>query len=257
MANRILWIEPVGTDLFERSILEHINKAKRPDTKVDVISLRRGPMHLEYHYYEALILADTLYRVKQAERDGYDAVVIGCFYDPGLQEAREITNQMVVTAPAESSMLIAASLGYRFSIIVGRNKWIPRMHENVVKYGLIDRLASFESVGLGVRDFQKNKQETERRLTEAAQQAIQEKLAEVIILGCTMEFGFYRALQKKLGVPVIDAILAPLKYAEFMIELKKRFNWSHSKVYGYESPPKEEIIDWKLEDQYDAKDIWA
>jgi len=96
-------------------------------------------------------------------------------------------------------MLIASALGHRFSILVGRKKWIPKMHENVVNYGLLERLASFESVDLGVEDFQKNKEETERRLTEAAQRAVEEKLAEVIILGCGLQYGFYQVLQKKLG----------------------------------------------------------
>src|SRR5450756_2504236 len=128
---------------------------------------------------------DTLYLIRQAENDGVDAAVIGCFYDPGLREAREITERMVVTAPAEASMHIASTLGHTFSIIVGRNKWIPQMHENVVKYGFRDRLASFKSVDLGVYDFMKDVNETNRRLTAAAREAVEQDRAEVVILGCT------------------------------------------------------------------------
>jgi len=76
-------------------------------------------------------------------------------------------------------------------------------------------------------------------------------------LGCTIQFGFYKELQDYVGVPVLDAILATLKYAELLIELKRRFNWSQSKAYGYESPPEEEIINWKLEEHYEAKDLWG
>lgn len=94
--------------------------------------------------------------MKSAEKEGYDAAVIGCFYDPGLMEAREILDKMVVTAPAEASMHIAATMGHKFSIIVGRNKWIPQMMENVVNCGLKDKFASFKSVGLGVCDFHKD-----------------------------------------------------------------------------------------------------
>ncbi|MBA7499667.1 Hydantoin racemase [subsurface metagenome] len=258
MAIRILWINPISeAAAFDRPIAEFVNSAKRADTQVDVISLKRGPMHLEYHYYEALILGDTLNQVKRAEKEGYDAAIIGCFYDPGLREAREITDRIVVAAPAEASMLIAAGLGHRFSIIVGRDKWIPKMYENVVKYGLISRLASFESVGSGVYDFQKDKTKTVRRIHKAAERAVHEKLAEVIILGCTMEFGFYKELQEELKIPVIDAILAPLKYAEFMVELRKDFGWGHSKICGYKSPPISEIKEWKLSNQYlGMKGLW-
>jgi len=257
MTSRILWINPIGSDDFDQPIQAFLETGKHPETQISVVSLKRGPLHLEYHYYEALILADTLHRVKQGENEGYDAAVIGCFYDPGLREAREITDRLVVTAPAEASMHIAATLGHRFSIIVGRKKWIPQMHENVVKYGFEDRLASFKSVELGVYDFQRDLAETAKRLKAAAKEAVEEDLAEVIILGCTAQFGFYKELQEDLGVPVIDAILAPLKYAEFLIEIKNRFGWSQSKRYGYEGPPKEEITKWNLEKQYGFEGIWT
>ncbi len=254
---KILWINPIATADYDHALQEWIDTAKRPETQVDVVSLKRGTRHTEYHYYEALILPDLLHRVKRAEREGYDAAVLGCFYDPGLRVAREITDQIVVAAPAEASMLIAAALGHRFSIIVGRKKWIPKMHENVVNYGLETRLASFESVDLGVEDFQKDVKETERRLTKAAQRAIEERLAEVIILGCGLQYGFYEVLQKKLGVPVIDVVLAALKHAELGIELRRRFGWGHSKRYEYESPPTAEIAAWDLAKQFpEMEGLW-
>lgn len=257
MTDRILWINPVGTNLFDHAIQETLEEVKRLDTEVKVVSLERGPHHLEYHYYDALILSDMLHLIRQAEQEGYDAAVIGCFYDPGLREAREIVDDLIVTAPAESCLQIAASLGHTFSIIVGRTKWIPAMQENVVKYGFKDRLASFKSVDLGVHDFQRDKTETARRLKAAAREAIEQDLAEVIVLGCTIEFGFYQEIQAELGVPVVDAVLAPFKYAEFLVELRKRFGWSHSKRGAYESPPIEEIRSWKLADQYDLGRLWG
>ena len=254
---KILFIDPVGTDLFDQPIKEYLETAKRSETQVDVVSLKRGPMHIEYHYYEALILADTLHTVRKAELDGYDAAVIGCFYDPGLLEAREITEKLVVTAPAEAAMHIATTLGHSFSILVGRRKWIPKMHENVVKYGFSEKLASFKSLDMGVYDFQKDPALTAQRMRDAAREAVEVDGAEVIILGCTIEFGFYKELQEELGVPVIDAILAPFKYAEFLSELKERFAWTHSKIYGYESPPRSEITEGKIEEQYGLLGLWG
>ena len=52
----------------------------------------------------ALVLAESLHIIKQAEKDGFDAAVMGCFYDPGLHDAREIVEDMVITAPAETCM---------------------------------------------------------------------------------------------------------------------------------------------------------
>jgi len=258
MANRILWINPVSEVAAQNQpVAEFINNIKRSDTQVDVISLKRGPMHLQYFYYRALVLSDSLNQIKRAEKEGYNAAIIGCFADPGLREAREITDRIVVTAPAEASMLIASGLGRRFSIIVASDKSIPQMYENVINYGLVTRLASFESLDLKVLDFQQDKTETMRRIHKAAERAIHEKFAEVIILGCTMEFGFYKELQEELKIPVIDAIVASIKYAEFMIELRKNFGWGHSKICNYKSPPISEIREWKLSDQYPGmKGLW-
>ena len=254
--SRVLWINPVGTDLFDEPIRELLEQIKRPETTVEVVSLPRGPHHVEYHYYESLVLADMLHEVKRAENEGFDAAVIGCFYDPGLREAREITERMIVTAPAEACLLLACSLGHKFSIVVGRDKWIPKMEENVVRYGIKDRLASFRSVDLGVHDFQADPPVTEARLKAAAQEAVEKDGAEIIILGCTIEFGFFRRLQEELQVPVLDAVVTPFKYAEYLVELRDRFDWKHSKIQGYESPSLEEIATWGLEAQYGISGLW-
>lgn len=251
----ILYISPSRSNLVDGPLRAYLDEVKGPDTQVDIASLSQGPTHLTYYYYEALILLPLLHRVKQAEEEGYDAAVIGCFYDPGLREAREITERITVTGAAESSLFLAASLGYRFSILVPCEKTIPQMHENIVNYGLADRLASFESVDLGVVALQQSRAETESRLITAAQRAIHNKRAEVIILGCTREFGFYKKIQEELGVPVIDSIIAPLKCAELMIELRQRFSWSHSKACSYKSPPSEEVVGWGLQGRNNT-DIW-
>ena len=245
MPTKILFINPIGTSAFDEPMKKYLDKYKRPDTEITVASLSKGPLHLEHYSYEALVLSEILKLVKKAEREGYDAAIIGCFYDPGLHEAREITN-IVVTAPCESSLHIAATLGNKFAIIVGRKKWIPLMMRNVVNYGLKDKLQSFKSVDLGVHDFHKDEEETKRRLIKVAREAIDEG-AEVIILGCTVFFGFFKELQEIIGVPVVDPIIAALKYAELLVEVKKLAGWAHSKVYEYEPPPEKEIKEWGLE----------
>ncbi len=251
--SRILYISPLQVE--DRSFSEVDQRSLRPGNDVTAIGFNRGPRHVEYHYYEALVLPDLVRSIIEAERQGYDAAVIGCFYDFGLHEGREVTKRMVVTAPCESSVLLACSLGDRFSVIVGRQKWIPQMHGTIRKYGLESRLASFRKLGFGVPDYHKDEQETARRFIEAGRKAVEEDGAEVLILGCTASAGFYRVMQDTLGVPVIDAALAAVKHAEHLIELRDRFGWSTSKIGGFESPTAEEIETYGLETAYDPADI--
>ena len=254
MKQRVLYIDPVGEGVVEEG-LEFLTAHKREETELRMVSLPRGPEHLEYRYYEALVLVDILHLVKEAEKQGFDAAIIGCFYDVGLQAAREIAERMPVIAPCEASVYIASTLGDKFSIIVGRRKWVPEMMENVTRYGMRERLASFKAVDLGVLEFHEDEEETARRFRGVAREAIERDGAEVIILGCTATYGFYQELQEELAIPVIDSMIAALKTAEFAAELKNRLGWSHSKIGAYESPPPEEFTPWRLEEQYDFGDM--
>ncbi|MGE5485022.1 MAG: aspartate/glutamate racemase family protein [Ignavibacteriales bacterium] len=257
MEKRILWVNPLGTDVFDAPTREYLRRNAGPGVTVDVVSFPRGPRHLEYHYYSALMLPGLLHSIKLAERNGYDGAIIGCFYDPGLREAREITDRLVVTAPEEAALHIASTLGERFSVIAVRDKCIPAMRDNAVRYGFGEKIASFKSLGLGVHDLHGDDATTMSRLERCAQEAVERDGAEVIILGCTITYGFFRELQDALRVPVIDAMLAPLEYIQLLIEVKRRFDWGHSKRLGYESPPVEEIYEWGLDRDWDCPRLWG
>ena len=56
---RILWISPVGVERSVDDVERILTDAKRPETEVDVTALDRGPPHVEYHYYESLVLPDV------------------------------------------------------------------------------------------------------------------------------------------------------------------------------------------------------
>lgn len=242
----ILWIDPIGTDAFSGEILALLLEARHEQSEVDVVSLAPDrPQHLEYHAYEALVIADIV-RLVYEERQAYDAFVIGCFYDVGLREAREVSGKAIVTAPCQSATAIACNLGNSFSVLVGRRKWIPKMRENVRLYGHEHALASMRPLDLGVHDFQADHARTTERLMTQGRKAVEEDGAEVLILGCTAEYGFNQKMQQALGVPVIDAVTAPFKYAEFLAETAQCFGWEPSRKWGSEGPPREEIEAWGL-----------
>ena len=240
---RILWINPVGTDADDASMGAEMRAEAAPTTRVDVCSLPGvGPQHLEWNALSAIVAGPTMGVIRWAsEQRRYDAAVIGCFYDPFLRGARELAGTMAVTAPAEACLHIAATVGERVSILVGRRKWIPEMHENVVKYGYGDHLASFRVLDMSVDDFQADPETTRQRILAEADSAVRADRADAVVLGCTMEFGFYREVQEKIGVPVIDAVTAPLRYAEFLARLGADHGWRTSRGGGYDSVPPREL----------------
>jgi allantoin racemase len=116
------------------------------------------------------------------------------------------------------------------------------MEEMVRSYGHGQRLTGFYHVDMGVNDFQKEHAETARRLIAAGRKAVEQDYAEALILGCTMEIGFYKEVEKALGVPVIDPAIAALKRAEYGALLKRQCGWVPSRKWSCEPPPEEEIM---------------
>ena len=239
VATKIMFINPVGTGAYDKHILSIIERVRRKDVSPTVIHLPKGPDHLEYHYYAHLVTDDMLKEIRRAETEGFHAAIIGCFYDPGLTEARELVH-MPVIGPAESTMLVACTLGHRFSILVGRRKWLPKMMDNARVYGLRERLASIRPMGMRVTEMLAEQKKLKESAKREGRAAVQEDGAEVIVMGCTQESGFAEEISKALGVPVLDPVITSWKFAEMQADMYASLGISHSKAYGYESPPKEE-----------------
>ncbi|MBC8408651.1 MAG: hydantoin racemase [Rhodobacteraceae bacterium] len=241
---KIMYLNPVGFDAYDAFFAEMIKKHKFPNSEIHVASLPSsvGLMdNLEYRTYNALIASDLIKATRQASIEGFDALIIGCFYDPFLLDSREISGDMVVVGPCHSSIEIALKLSNSFSVIIGQKKWQHEMQSTIIEYGFGDHLASFRDVAMTVSEFQVDHGLTEKKLMEAARLAIEEDGAESIILGCTLEFGFFEKIQNEFNIPVIDPSLAALKQAEQSAILKNQFGWKPSRHWSTEAPSEDDI----------------
>ncbi|MXX30091.1 MAG: hydantoin racemase [Gammaproteobacteria bacterium] len=173
-------------------------------------------------------------------------MVIGCFYDPALDDAREISGTTAVVAPCQAACEVALNLANNFSVIIGETKWEDQMRQAVYNYGYKDKLASFQAIGMRVEDFHKDPEATTLALEAAAVDAVRLHKAESIILGCTLEVGFFKVLQEFLernygvNIPVIDCSIAALKAGE-NAALAKSVGWNPSRIWGMQPPPESEL----------------
>jgi len=242
---KIMYLSPVAhRDGHDDLFADMARDVKLPGTEVHVTSLPDEIglfTNIEYRSYEGMVTAGIIRAARAAAREGFDALAIGCFYDTGLYEAREVSGEMIVTAPCVASCEIAASLSNRFGVIVGRRKWVHQMQSTVHDHGHRDRLAGFYHVELGVTEFQEDHDRTAHCLMTAGRKAVEEDYAESLILGCTMEVGFHHHMEKELGVPVIDPSIAALKRAEYGALLKRDCGWVPSRKWSCEAPTEEEI----------------
>jgi allantoin racemase len=236
----ILWVNPVGSGAFDTETIELIEAVRSPQHVPRVRHLDDGPPHLEYHLYEHQAFSPMLHLMREAEADGCHAAVIGCFYDGGLRELREALT-MPVVGMAEASLMLAITMGHKFSIIVGRRKWIPKMSDNVVLQGLERRLASFRSVEMGIPDVLAEPDVFFDRVLEEGRRAVEEDGAEVIVLSEIATPAFWERARNELPVPLVDPGVACWKWAELVGDLYEHHGITHSKIYGFEAPPVETV----------------
>ncbi len=235
-ARRILWVNPVGSTAFDADTEELINQVRRPEFKPVVRSLDHGPPHLEYHSYEHAAAGPMLELMRQADEDGFEGAVIGCFYDGGLREARELC-RMPIVGMAEASMAVAATMGHRMSIIVGRRKWIPKMTDNAVLYGHERRLVSLRSVEMGIPEVIADPDGFFDACIREARAAVEQDGAEVVVMSEISTPAFWDRARSEVDFPIVDPGVACWKWAEMTADLYRSTGYTHAKVGGHEAPP--------------------
>jgi len=197
--------------------------------RIDVVPLEKGTTSIEGSYDEALNIPNILQKVKWAEKDGYDAVILDCFGDPGLDAAREISNIPIIGAD-QSAIHLASQLAGRFSVISILPEVEYLIRSLIAKYGLIQNLASIRTIQVPVLELGKNPDSTLKKIVEAAQKAVLEDSAYAIVLGCTGMSSLTEAVEQhfkelNIDVPVIEPLRAAIYTSISMVLM----GVSHSK----------------------------
>ncbi len=203
-------------------------------TTVEAMDVESGPTSIESAYEEALCVPATLDLLMDCEDKGFDAAIIGCFGDPGLEPARELCT-MPIIGPCEASLLLAASLGHKFSVLTLFDSLIANQEHLVSRVGVREKLASVRASNTPVLGLMSDRDATKTRLMNVATSCIEEDRADVVVLGCmTMAFlGINEEISTSLGVPCVNAAKAALKQAETLVSL----GLGHSKT-AFATPPK-------------------
>ncbi|GAA0372187.1 aspartate/glutamate racemase family protein [Bacillus horti] len=206
-----------------------------PHVDVDIVTVSEGPASIESMYEEFLSIPATAKLIYQLEQEGYDAAILGCAGDPGLDAYREITTTLRVVGPAASGYHTAALLGHRFSILTVTDSTIPSCYELVQKAALTHKLASVKAVNIPVLELANDRAATLNKLVEIGKREVENSGADTLVLGC-MSMGFLNVaedMQEILGIPVINPAKNALKIAEALVGA----NYTHSKK-AYMIPPK-------------------
>jgi allantoin racemase len=234
---------------YARALSAALRGAADAGTEIDVHGLGPGKAIADqYRYLEVLDTAEILDNGLRAEREGYDALLIGNVFEPGLHALREVLN-IPVLGLLESSVHLACLMGASFSIVNVNAKFVRKVTENVAATGLRDRLVSIDTMQVErgavldrafedatVRD------QVIAQFAEAARRGL-DKGAETIIPagGIVMTLLAFAGVHTVDNAPIVNGLVALVKMAELAVRVRRLTGVFTSKRLMY-APPTGQLL---------------
>lgn len=235
--------------VYRATLARHAEAVMPAGDSVVLHGLRPGtygsdfaPIHaIRHRYLEYLNEAQVVEAALAAEREGYDAFALGCFYDPALRAARSLVNIPCVGL-SETCMLVACSLGQKFAL-VALNRDQQVQHEELAHaYGLERRLAAALAMEPPIDEYMLEGDDAATRpIVEGFHRACRRAVeagAEVIIPGDGVlnEFVWRKRLLRFENATVMDALGVLFRYAAFMVGARASLGLEVSRVRHYAKP---------------------
>lgn len=212
--NRVLVVVPfpVSPENLERRRAQLDAVRLHEGIRFDFRAVRIAPANYVSAYDSALADFGIVEAGAGAEREGYDAVCIDTVSDSGVAALRSLLSIPVI-GPGRHAMLMALTLGERFSILPMWDRWRPLYAKTLAELDLASKCASIRSADLQPNNqslLQGREDEVFPVLYDTAMRCVEEDRADVIILGSTTMHEAHAYLAERLPVPVINP--GPLSY---------------------------------------------
>lgn len=208
---KLLVINPNTTIAITALLHRHVGAAVRRDVGVHVVTARFGAPYIadEASFAagaDAVLDAWQAFRAEHAEPD---AVLVGCFGDPGCAALRGIAAAPVIGL-AGAAMEEAASRG-RFAIVTGGAAWRPMLARLAAELGFDDALAAIHIVAPSGAELAADPEGAMTLLSDACRRAAVG--VDSVVLGGAGLADFAEMLAPCIDVPLIDSIGAGARAA--------------------------------------------
>jgi allantoin racemase len=227
---RILLVNPNTTVSMTEKAAIAARAVAASGTEIIAATSRMGPVSIEGHYDGAMALPGLLAELSDRRAEGYDAAIIACFDDTGLEAARSFCD-VPVLGLCESAVATAGFLAQRFTVVTTLERSRVLIDNLVRRYGMGSR-ARVRASDIPVLELENEASSAIGKLRAEIERALAEDGAEAIVLGCAGMTDLARELQAHYGVPVVDGVAAAVKQAEALVSL----GLSTSKRGSYASP---------------------
>ncbi len=183
--------------------------AFQSSAEIECYTLEDGPFGIESDRDIEHVTPLVLEKIQSAQE--FDAFVIACYSDPGLQECRATISKPVFGLQ-ESAVRTAVSIGGQFAVLALSDESIRRHLKYVRKLGFDKNLAHEVALNITV-DEAANDHKTSAMVVSAGQSLVDELGVSALILGCAGMAGTKQIAETKLPVPVIEPTQAAVELA--------------------------------------------
>ncbi|SLN55975.1 Asp/Glu/Hydantoin racemase [Aquimixticola soesokkakensis] len=206
---RLVYVNPNATQAMTDGIVAAARRAA-PQAQISGRTNRAAPPAIQGPEDGESALPGLLGEVTAAANDGADAIVIACFDDTGLAQARA-----AVTCPVlgigQAAYTMASLLGLRFCVVTSLPVSVPVIAQNIADSGFAGLCEGVRASGLPVLEIDAGSPRTRAHLARAISEAARD--AGAVILGCAGMSPLAEDLRARTGVTLIDGVAASARLA--------------------------------------------
>ncbi|WP_344399802.1 aspartate/glutamate racemase family protein, partial [Promicromonospora sukumoe] len=192
--------------------------AASPGTAVVGLTPSWGPASAE-GYFESYVTALAVLDAVLAHPDPYDAVVMAGYGEHGREGMRQAIDVPVVDI-TEASAFLACLVAHRFGVVTTVATAVPGIEDSLRNAGVLSRSAGVVAADVPVLDIEADVEQTAAALESAGARLVAGG-ADALVLGCAGFAGLDVALERRLGVPVLDGVAGAVRLAESLVALGK------------------------------------
>ena len=193
---------------------------------------------------EFRIARNLIRNAVEAEKQGYAAMAITHFQDAGLAEVKSVVD-IPVLGLGETSLFHACTLGRKLGLVTINPVFIPWHEDQVIRYGLQQRVVGVRAVPATVADFidafasDKGLAKI-KPLWEKECRILLDAGADVIVPAGGLPMMLFGGTEMD-GAPIVNGVTLVAKTAELAVRLREHGMFKVSRRSNYVKPPEKAL----------------
>ena len=204
---RIAFINPNATEVMTQTCHAAFATYLPDGYEAVAITNEMGPPAIQGHKDGEAAIPGLLEIIAKSD---YDAYIIACFDDTGLEQARQITESPVIGI-GQASFHYAALRSGRFNVLTTLAVSIPVISENIGKHGFSGICNGVYASGVPVLELEHNPDASRQIVASHIQRLTKKEPDIAVILGCAGMTNIWQKLQADFATPLVDPVAAAAK----------------------------------------------